>query len=290
MPPSPIYNAPNIRRNIIFEKGITMKTLNILTASFLGLMSLSTFAATVDGSITASEYQWNTNGAEGSAKWGTHGSSNNELNDESGGDDYAIEFFGTNVTSGPSAQFQFGAVGGSILSGLQTGSGGGTPIFLSDFAISISNPTSADPTTSSAGFDFAIRLLSVDDTTGKAEFELFGDVTWTGADIYSGVHAPKHQTETYQMDTGTSLALFTGEWSNNGGNENVLEGEFDLSALGLLSGANVIISTYLTMACVNDEALVHADVAAVPVPAALFMFAPALIGFMGLRRRMKATA
>ncbi|MDQ7072675.1 MAG: hypothetical protein Q9N32_02930 [Gammaproteobacteria bacterium] len=35
------------------------------------------------------------------------------------------------------------------------------------------------------------------------------------------------------------------------------------------------------MTCVNDEALVHANVSAVPVPAALWLFAPALAGFMG---------
>jgi hypothetical protein len=42
------------------------------------------------------------------------------------------------------------------------------------------------------------------------------------------------------------------------------------------------------MTCVNDEASVYMDVegvSAVPVPAAAFLFAPALIGFMGLRRK-----
>ena len=262
-----------------------MKTLDILTASFLGLMSASTYAATVDGSITASEYQWNTNGAEGSAKWGTHGSSTNELNDASGGDVYDLNFLGTNIAGG---KFQFGAIGGEILSGRQVASS--PDIFLSDFAISVSNPTSANPTTSSAGFDFAIHLVSVDDITGVANFELLSGGTWQGADIYGSAYAPDHITETYRMVGGTVLASFQGAWTNNGDDNSVLEGEFNLSDLGLLSGSGAIISTYLTMACVNDEALVHADVAAVPVPAALFMFAPALVGFMGLRRRMKATA
>ncbi|MFW5451687.1 MAG: VPLPA-CTERM sorting domain-containing protein [Methylophagaceae bacterium] len=260
-----------------------MKTLNIVTASFLGLMSISTFAATVDGSITSSEYQWNTDGVEGSAKWETHGGAQ-ELNDASGGDTYDINFLGTNVAGG---KFQFGAVGGEVLSGRQVSSS--PDIFLSDFAISISNPTSANPTTSSAGFDFAIHLVGVNDTTGVAEFQLLSGGDWIGADIYGSAHAPDHITETYRMENATSSMTFFGEWSANGTDENVLEGEFDLSALGLLSGADVIISTYLTMACVNDEALVHADLAAVPVPAALWLFAPALAGFMGLRRRVKTT-
>ncbi|PHS26365.1 MAG: hypothetical protein COA83_03145 [Methylophaga sp.] len=263
-----------------------MKTLNILTASFLGLMSLSTFAATVDGSITASEYQWNTNGVEGSAKWNTHGGTQ-ELNDASGGDVYDINFLGTNVAGG---KFQFGAVGGSILSGLQAGSGGGSPIFLSDFAISVTNSTSANPTTSSAGFEFAIHLVGVNDTTGIADFQLLSGGTWVGADIYGSAHGTDHITETYRMLGGTVLTSFQGVWTANGGDDNVLEGEFNLSDLGLLSGSGAIISTYLTMACVNDEALVHADLAAVPVPAALWLFAPALIGFMGLRRRTTTTA
>lgn len=37
----------------------------------------------------------------------------------------------------------------------------------------------------------------------------------------------------------------------------------------------------------NDYALAGVDVSAVPVPAAAFLFAPALLGFMGLRRKAK---
>ncbi len=192
-----------------FEKRITMKTSSILTASFLGLMSLSTFAATIDGSITASEYQWNTNGVEGSVKWNTHGGTQ-ELNDASGGDVYDINFLGTNVAGG---KFQFGAIGGEILSGRKVSSS--PDIFLSDFAISISNPTSANPTTSSIGFDYAIHLVGVNDVTGVASFELLSGGTWVGADIYGSTHAPEHITETYRMVGGTVLAAFNGVWSAN---------------------------------------------------------------------------
>ena len=63
---------------------------------------------------------------------------------------------------------------------------------------------------------------------------------------------------------------------------------FDLSLLTLfdLNQAGTL-STYLTMACVNDEAMVHAKVSAVPLPAAVWLLSPALVGFMSLRRRKR---
>jgi len=88
------------------------------------------------------------------------------------------------------------------------------------------------------------------------------------------------------VGNGQTLALFSGKWSNNGGDDNVLEGEFDLSLLSLFdANSGGVISTYLTMTCVNDEALVTAEVSAVPIPAALWLFGPALLGLLGLRRK-----
>ncbi|PHS70629.1 MAG: hypothetical protein COB23_02830 [Methylophaga sp.] len=268
-----------------------MKSLTILIASlFVGLLSFNTYAASVDGSIDRGEYQWNTNGAEGSDKWETFsrgGRAYHEYNDASGGDSWDINFLGTNVADG---KYQFGAIGGQILSGLKTGSSwtSGQAIYLSDFAISVNNFT--NPTVDSSGFDYAIRLLGVNDKTGEAEFALLTGGTWESADIYGSRYGDKHKTETYKMgDDATTITTFTGKWSNNGGDDNVLEGEFDLSFLSLFDpSTGGTLSTYLTMACVNDEALVHADIAAVPVPAAIWLFAPALAGFMGLRRRKTA--
>lgn len=265
-----------------------MKSRNMIAVTLFGLMSLNTYAAGIDGSISINEYQWNTEGVEGSEKWETFNRSNTdrEYNDASGGNPWDINYLGTDISNG---QFQFGAIGGEILSGRETGSSysSGEGIFLSDFAISVNNFT--NPTSDSSGFQYAIRLLDVNDNTGVANFALLEGGIWEGANIYDGTpYEDKHKTETYKMTGGQTITEFTGIWSNNGGDDNVLEGGFDLSWLSIFDpSVGGTLSTYLTMACVNDEALVHAEVSAVPVPAALWLFAPALVGLMGLRRRSK---
>lgn len=256
-----------------------MKPVTFLATILFSLVSVNSHAATVDGSITGSEYQWNTDGVEGSSKWNTHGGSE-EYNDASGGNRWDINFLGTNVDNG---KFQFGAIGGKILSGKETGNN----IFLSDFAIDVTG-NGTNPTLDSSDFDYAIRLLDVDNTSGVANFALLTDGIWEAADLYDDRYAPDHKTETYKMNNATTLTTFAGAWTQNGGDDNVLEGEFDLSFLSTFDASlGGVIGTYLTMACVNDEAMVHADVAPVPVPAALWLFTPALIGFVGLRRKMK---
>jgi len=258
----------------------------IFVLATLAFLPLSSYAATVDGSITTGEYQWNTEGSEGSDKWETFNrtGTNNEYDDASGGDSWDINYLGTTVSNN---LFEFGAIGGEILSGRQTGSAGSTGIFLSDFALGFN--TASDPTTSSAGFDYAIRLIDVNDTTGVANFELLSGGTWVGSDIYNG--NPDHLTETYKMVGATTTQSFTGLWSNNGGDDSVLEANFDLQWLSLFDlDQGGRLSTYLTMACVNDEAMVHANVApsAVPIPAAVLLFGPALLGFMGYRRKLNS--
>ena len=265
-----------------------MKTLTLLATTLLSLVSFNSFAATVDGSITGSEYQWNTDGVEGSSKWNTHRNQPREYNDASGGDRWDINYLGTSVENG---QFQFGAIGGEILDGRTTGWGNGSRIKLSDFAISVTDfgVPASDPTTDSSSFQYAIRLLEVNDNTGVASFALLEGGTWEGANIYDRAPGSDHITDTYKMRDATTLAEFDGIWKRNGGDDNVLEGGFDISLLSIFDpSVGGRLSTYITMACVNDEALVHADVAAVPVPAALWLLTPALIGFMGIRRRIKA--
>ena len=272
-----------------------MKALNILlTTSLLsfGLISLNTLAATVDGVITTSEYQWNTTGVEGSSKWDSYrkhkSNEYQEYNDASGGDPWNINYLGTSISNG---QFQFGAIGGKILSGKKTGSSysSGKGIYLGDFAIGV-NAGATDPKTDSSAFQYAIRLLDVNNNTGIANFELLEGGIWEEANIYAGTrYENKHKSATYKMVGATSTKTFSGLWTHNGHDNNVLEGGFDISWLSIFDpSVGGTLSTYLTMACVNDEALVHADVSAVPLPAAFWLFTPVFVGLIGFRRRLKA--
>jgi len=258
----------------------------LITFTFLGALSFGASAASIDGIISSGEYQWTTDGSEGSEKWDTHrvGRSGQyqEYNDASGGDRWDINFLGTNITDN---KFQFGALGGRILSGRKTGTGyDDAGIYLSDFALGFN--TSSNPTVDSSGFQYAIRVMGVNHDTNEAKFKLLSGGTWVGADIYNNTAG--HTTATYKMKNATKTFEFEGSWSRNGGDENVLEGMFDLSLLTLfdLNQAGTL-STYLTMACVNDEAMVHAKVSAVPLPAAVWLLSPALVGFMSLRRRKR---
>lgn len=256
-----------------------MKLIFFLTTVLLSLMSVTAYSASIDGNIASGEYTWNTEGLEGSSKWNTHGGIE-EYDDASGGDRWDINFLGTNIKNG---KFQFGTIGGEIIDGRETESN----IYLSDFAIDVTG-NGSNPTIDSSDFNYAVRLLSVDDQSGVAEFALLTGGTWEGANLYGSSYAPNHMTETYKMNNATTLTTFIGAWTRNGDDDNVLEGEFDLSFLSAFDASlGGVIGTYLTMACVNDEAMVYAEVAPVPVPAALWLLTPALIGFVGIRRRIK---
>jgi len=249
----------------------------LITFALLGAISFGASAASVDGVISKGEYQWSTDGAEGSAEWNNFGG-DKEYNDASGGDRWDINFLGTNTSGG---KFQFGAIGGDILSGRKTGTGGGVDITLSDFAIGFN--TSSNPTT---GFEYAIRLTGVNDQDGIANFDLISGGQWVGTNIYNSAYGANHISKTFKMDGGKVTSSFSGAWAKNDTDTSVLEGSFDLSLLSLFElNQGGTLSTYLTMACVNDEAMVDAQVSAVPLPAAVWLLSPALIGFMGLRRR-----
>lgn len=273
-----------------------LKHLLILGLSVLPVASLH--AATVDGVIdtnSGAEYQWDTNGVEGSDKWHTRGG-NKEFNDASGGDDYDINYLGVNVENN---QYQLGVVGGKVLEG--NAPYNGHDYFLSDIAINVVTPGEivTDPTLDSSGWDYALRLVNINDGaaiaagTQDAVFDLYalsdGNTTgsWDRAGKTEGTPHSYSSTDTFKMNNGHLVQQdIAGLFTNNGGDDNVLEVSFDLSLLGLfdaITGGEVI--TYLTIACVNDEALVHANVSPVPVPAAFWLFGSALIGFIGFSRR-----
>jgi len=80
-----------------------------------------------------------------------------------------------------------------------------------------------------------------------------------------------------------------------------LDGNFftDLGAQGLSNAWALIGGAYLTagihslvvdIASVSGAGQLNVQVSAVPIPAALFLFAPALLGFFGLRRKAAVAA
>jgi len=278
-----------------------MKSLKLINYFVFALFSINIYAANIDGSIVigGGEYQWSTDSSEGSAKWMTHhhnysndtdgddyeDGKNKEYDDGSTGDKWDINYLGTDIVG---SKFQFGARGGAILSGSTEYNN--FDYILSDFAISVGDYT--DPTLDSSGFEYAVHLDRLDGET--AYFQLFAGGTWEGVDLYSRISGA-HETETFKMTGGKEIASFEGKWTNNVGDDNVLEGEFDLSLLKLFdlaAGGNIV--TYLTMNCVNDEAMVHAEVSAVPVsgdvstvpvPAAVWLFSSALLGLIGFNNK-----
>jgi len=279
--------------------------------SLLGITSMvmtTAQGAMVDGAINSfSEYQWNTEtqAADPLNKWNTRDGFQ-EFNDGSGGNKWDINYLGTDIDrSAGSSVFQFGAKGGSILSGSNT-YGRNTALTLSDIAINVvrAGESPTDPAADSTGWDYALRLISID-TAGVAEFSLFSLLdddgvqvgAWQGSgtgadddDNYSHQNHAYGSTETYKMVGGheISTAPIQGKYSPNSGDQGVLEGSFDLSLLSLFDeqiGGRII--TYLTMSCVNDEAIVDANVSPVPLPSAVWLFGSALIGFIGMSRRTR---
>ncbi len=270
--------------------------------SFLGFASLAATgvqAAIVDGQITsANEYEWNT--TTPNIKWHTRNGSQ-EVDDSSGGDPWDINYLGTTIRND---EFQFGVTGGSILRG--SNSYKGVELTLSDIAINIveAGETVTDPAISPAGWDYALRLMSID-SSGDALFSLFSLVddggntvgSWNGSGKNATTATYDHQqysygsTETFTMVNGHELATgITGKYTPDSGDNNVLEGSVDLGLLGLFdkqAGGRVI--TYITMSCVNDEAIVEANVSPVPVPAAIWLFGSGLIGLIGFSKRRKTS-
>ena len=275
----------------------------MIVAGILTMPVAPLMAGSINGIIGAGEYQWNTD-APANGKWNTDGhagAGGNEYNDGSGGDRYDLNFLGIDTTGG---NFQFGVVGGSILTSIYSGGGIGTnPLYISDIAINVlqDGETYVDPTQNtvgSDGWDYAVRILSIDNNTGTADFQLLGTTSesfWQDIDIYgyenngsTSGHQDGHHSDTFRLENAEVLATFSGSYANNGDDENVLEGSFDLGLLGLFdeaTGGSII--TYLTMSCVNDETIVYADVSPVPLPAAVWLFGSALIGFIGMSRRTR---
>jgi len=266
----------------------------LLTAVMLIAPMTPTVASITDGVINSGEYSWDTTTPDSS-----------EIGDGSGGVRWDIDYMGLSIEGN---QFSFGIKGGSILGGENTD--GSQILWLGDLAIDIGGDGS---------FDYGVVLGL--DSSNNAAFDLYHVAEWSGVNRYNRTDN-QHRTETYKIETAyqgltpqtvqtvnggydpgqgdgsfsqepntASLGTVNGIYSE--GDQSlanfVLEGSFDLGLLSLFdeaTGGDVIM--YLTMSCVNDEALVYADVSpvtATPVPAAFWLFGTALIGFVSMSRR-----
>ena len=123
---------------------------------------------------------------------------------------------------------------------------------------------------------------------------------WLDVDIYGREASDGgHHSDTFRMENGQAITDDSGNTvfsgiitadtdAADGSDDYVLEGSFDLGLLSLFderTGGRII--TYLTMSCTNDEAIAIGDIAAVPLPAAFWLFGSALIGFIGISRRTR---
>jgi len=256
------------------------------------VFATSGHAVSINGAIGADEYAYSTDTSN--PLWNTDGTSTNEAHDGSYNHRWDIDFLGFDIDNDANT-FSVGIKGGEIVGG-SSGSQ-----YLGDLAIGIVTDTNLfDPNTAfdpggTFDFQYGIRLYA---DNGDLELKFYDVDSWDGADIYNGQHASNipsdphdHITNTYKLNSSSSGdAALSSATSSNGltgkHQTNVLEGSFDLSLLSLfneLTGGKII--TYLTMSCVNDEAMVHADISAVPIPSAVWLFGSALVGFIGFSRR-----
>lgn len=294
-------------------------TRSILILAALSLPTSAAFAATTDGLFGGlGEYSFNSE-SPANTKQDTHGhgtstshggsgsgAADSEYDDGSGGDRYDLNYLGFDVSGG---QFQFGAVGGSILTtphlGIDSNDIDRDPLFLGDIAINVTDFGSGfqDPTQNagqSNEWDYAIRILSMAANSFTYSVLTADTPEWLDVDIYGREASDAgHHSDTFRMENGSAIedangnsvfsGIITPDTDGSDGNDDyVLEGSFDLGLLSLFdeqTGGRII--TYLTMSCTNDEAIAVGDIAAVPLPAAFWLFGSALIGFIGISRRTR---
>jgi hypothetical protein len=113
-------------------------------------------------------------------------------------------------------------------------------------------------------FDFGTQEVTLESVTlsyigsnDEFSFSFFDGISTTPTNFFSSLNTPSNGISTYifsQVWTGSLFGIGAVDYND----------EFKISGIG-----------------------VSYDVAAVPVPAAAFLFAPALLGFMGLRRKTK---
>lgn len=297
----------NLTRTLVISLAMTLPAGQALGATTDGLFGgLGEYSYNSENPAN-SKQDTHGHGTSGGHGGNGDGAADSEFNDGSGGDRYDLNYLGFDIAGG---RFQFGAVGGSILQDPHLGVAAGDidrdPLLLGDIAISVTdfgNDGFQDPTQNGSQSDqwqYAIRILSMASNAFTFSVLTAAAPQWLDVDIY-GLEASGggHHSDTFRMENGQAIAdgsgnsVFSGVMTpdtdaNDGADDYVLEGSFDLGLLALFdeqTGGRII--TYLTMSCTNDEAIAIGDIAAVPLPAALWLFGSALIGFIGISRRTR---
>ena len=88
----------------------------------------------------------------------------------------------------------------------------------------------------------------------------------------------------------TSTPTSTGDQINNDFDFAASDDRWSTGVWALLAGTYTISGITIDSPFQGGGAALRVDTSEVPVPAAMFLFAPALLGFMGLRRKAKNIA
>lgn len=240
----------------------------VLGSTLLLLAAGSAQAATVDGTIGAAEYSFNSD-LSGSDYYRDRRGSSDEFNDAIGGTPWDLTYLGIEIEG---SMLNFGIQGGDILDGR-----------YGDYRLGHIGINVDDDDFLEYGIIFKTSRYSGPSLT------LYEAQSWQDKD-YSYRH-----TDYYKLDNKTFVASLDTAFVNGGSKDRntVVEGQFDLSLLSLFdlqSGGK--ISMYLTMSCVNDEIFAEAMVSPsqVPAPAAVWLLGSGLLGLIGYRKKRMALA
>jgi len=166
---------------------------------------------------------------------------------------------------------------------------------------------SSDGTLYAAG---GSRLYSLNTATGSAssigfdsQFNSSGDLAFVGGELFLSSTSRYDYDSLMKLDTSNAAATRIGALgelgvydvfglaSPDGTNLYGLAGK-SIYSVNTSTGLGTFIRNYSGDGLLEafGSAFMSEAVSAVPIPAAAFMFAPALLGFMGLRRRAKNKA
>jgi hypothetical protein len=158
------------------------------------------------------------------------------------------------------------------------------------FSVNVNAATLSISTSGSSNATQAVGLNNGAVVTASGTANVDERDTWTSFfDVYTDVDTYAVIEWSFNPESAVSSAHLG--FATGGGLPLEFLVDGNESHIGLLTAGTVNSVAFLmvTSTALAYTVSVTAIPAAVPVPAALFLFAPALLGFMGLRRRAKNT-